>query len=148
MKIALASDHTGVSAKKKVRDLLDSLGVAHEDFGTNSEESVDYPDLACTVGKAVAEKACDQGILICGTGIGVGIAANKVRGVRAATCHSTYTTEMARKHNDANVLCLGARVLSEDEAVLLVQKWLDTHFEAGRHQRRVQKICRIEQENL
>jgi len=148
MRIALASDHTGVAVRKKIRALLDELGVEYQDLGCTSEGPVDYPDMADRVAGAVSRKACDQGILICGTGVGMGIAANKVRGVLAAVCHDQFTTEMARKHNHANVLCLGARVLSEDEILNLVRIWLDTEPEGGRHDRRVKKILDIERENL
>ena len=148
MKIALASDHTGVAVRKKIRALLDELGVEYQDLGCTSEGLVDYPDMADRVARAVSRKACDQGILICGTGVGMGIAANKVRGVLAAVCHDEFTTEMARKHNHANVLCMGARVLSEDEILRLVRIWLQTEPEGGRHERRVNKNLAIEREHL
>ena len=147
MKIALASDHTGFAVRKKVREMLNGLDVGYVDFGCASEETVDYPDMAYPVARAVSKRDCDQGILICGTGVGMGIAANKVNGVRAAVCHDEFTTEMSRKHNHANVLCLGAKVLSEDRILELVRIWLETEPEGGRHERRVGKITEIESKN-
>ena len=148
MKIALGSDHTGVAARKSIAELLDRLGIEYKDFGTPTEESMDYPDVAWPVAKAVADGAFDFGILLCGTGIGMSIAANKVTGVRAALCHNQVTTEMARRHNNANVLCLGARVLTVEQALQLVRIWLQNQPEGGRHERRVGKITHIEQQNL
>ena len=147
MKIALASDHTAVSVRKKVRDMLNNLGARFVDFGCLGEGPVDYPDMAYPVARAVSRGDCDQGILICGTGIGISIAANKVRGVRAALCHDEFTTEMARKHNHANVLCLGSKVLDDDQIMALVQIWLNTDPEDGRHDRRVEKVTEIEQKD-
>jgi len=147
MKIALGSDHTGVDVRAKLREMLDRLGLDHEDFGCDTREAVDYPDYAMAVGRAVAEGKCDTGVLICGTGNGVGIAANKIRGVLAAVCHDEFTTEMARKHNHANVLCVGARVLSTEQILKLLEVWLQTEPEHGRHDRRVAKILRLEQES-
>jgi len=144
MRIAIASDHTGVAARAKVRDLLERLKIDYEDFGTDSEGAVDYPDVAARAARAVASSSCDQAILICGTGIGMSIAANKVHGVLAAVCHNEFTTRMARMHNHANVLCLGARVLSEQEMTRLVEVWLATGQEGGRHDRRVRKILELE----
>jgi len=144
MRLALASDHTGVAARAAVRELLDRLQVQYDDLGTNSEEAVDYPDIAAEAGRAVAAGTCDQAILICGTGIGMSIAANKVPGVLAAVCHDEFTTEMARKHNHANVLCLGARILKPDRLKKLVEVWLETVEEGGRHERRVRKVLDIE----
>ncbi|HUU69436.1 MAG TPA: ribose 5-phosphate isomerase B [Planctomycetota bacterium] len=144
MKIALGSDHTGVAARKTVTRLLESLGIECVDFGVPTEEPADYPDVAYPVAKAVADHAVDSGILICGAGNGMGIAANKVPGVRAAVCHNEYTTEMARKHNNANVLCMGARVLPAEMIEKLVKVWLESSFEGGRHQRRVSKVAQIE----
>ena len=147
MKIALASDHTGFAVRKKVREMRNGLGVGYVDFGCPSEDAADYPDMAYPVARAVSKGDCDQGILICGTGVGMGIAANKVNGVRAAVCHDEFTTEMSRRHNHANVLCLGARVLSEDRMLELVRTWLETEPEGGRHERRVGKVMEIEQKD-
>ena len=144
MRLALASDHTGVAARAAVREVLDRLQVEYDDLGTNSEEAVDYPDIAAEAGRAVAAGTYDQAILICGTGIGMSIAANKVPGVLAAVCHDEFTTEMARKHNHANVLCLGARILKPDRLKKLVEVWLETEEEGGRHERRVRKMLDIE----
>ena len=145
MKIALGSDHTGFSARKKIRQILRSLDVGYVDFGCASEDAADYPDMAYPVARAVSKGDCDQGILICGTGIGMSIAANKVRGVRASVCHDAFTVEMSRRHNHANVLCLGARVIGEDQILELVHVWLESEPEGGRHQRRVDEITEIEQ---
>jgi ribose 5-phosphate isomerase B len=145
MKIALGSDHTGFSARKKIRKMLRSLDVGYVDFGCASEDAADYPEMAYPVARAVSKGDCDQGILLCGTGIGMGIAANKVRGVRAAVCHDTFTVEMSRRHNHANILCLGARVLDDDQIVELVHVWLEAEPEGGRHQRRVDEIMELEQ---
>lgn len=147
MKIALASDHTGFAVRKKVREMLNGLGVGYVDFGCPSEDPVDYPEMAYPVARAVSKGDCDQGILICGTGVGMGIAANKVSGVRAAVCHDEFTTEMSRRHNHANVLCLGARVLSEERILELVRIWLEAEPEGGRHERRVGKVMEIEQKD-
>jgi len=148
MKIALGSDHTGVAARKLVAQFLQSMGIECVDFGVPNEEPADYPDVAFPVAKAVADGAVDTGILICGAGNGMGIAANKVHGVRAAVCHNEYTTEMARKHNNANVLCMGARVLPAEMILKLVKVWLESPFEGGRHERRVGKIAQIERKEL
>jgi ribose 5-phosphate isomerase B len=144
MKIALGADHAGFELKDKIKHWLVEQGIEVRDEGTNSGESVDYPDYARKVGEDVAEKRADLGILVCGSGIGMSIAANKVPGVRAANVTSEYEAEMSRQHNDANVLALGARILSEDEARKIVDKWLHSSFSAGRHQRRVDKIAAIE----
>ena len=148
MKIALGSDHTGVAARKMVARFLESMGIECVDFGVPTEQPADYPDVAYPVAKAVADGAVDTGILICGAGNGMGIAANKVHGVRAAVCHNEYTTEMARKHNNANVLCMGARVLPAEMILKLVKVWLESPFEGGRHERRVGKIAQIERKEL
>ena len=139
MKIAIGCDHTGVDLK---RALLDSVLKEHEviDIGTNSKESVDYPDIAKPVARAVAAGEVERGILICGTGIGMAMAAGKIKGIRAARCSEPYSAEMSRRHNDANVLCFGARVIGSGMAEKIVEKWLSTPFEGGRHARRVGKI--------
>ncbi len=144
MKIAIGSDHRGVEAKKRIVPLLQQLGHEAADMGPDSGDSVDYPDYALRVAQAVGEKRVDRGILICGTGIGMCIAANKVKGVRAAPCHDSITAEMSRRHNDANILCLSADLLGADLMERMVRIWLATEFEAGRHARRVDKITRYE----
>lgn len=137
MKIAIASDHAGFSLKTKVIEHLKKRGIDVLDLGTDSEESVDYPTFGKAGANAVASGKADRGIVICGSGIGISIAANKVKGIRAAVATSAYMAEMSRKHNDANVLALGSRVLSPEEAYPIVDAFLDNEFEGGRHQRRV-----------
>ncbi|HKW65864.1 MAG TPA: ribose 5-phosphate isomerase B [Terriglobales bacterium] len=147
MKIALASDHAGFELKESVKRLLAAQGVHVNDLGTHSPESVDYPDFARAVGEDVVRRKAEFGILVCGTGIGMSMSANKIPGIRAAKADTEYEAEMARAHNDANVLCLGARVTDAAAAEKLVRKFLETSFEGGRHQRRVDKIMAIEQQN-
>ncbi len=144
MKIAIGSDHRGYDVKRRLVSLLQRLGHEVSDLGTGSTESVDYPDFAFQVAQAVSEKRVDRGILICGTGIGMCIAANKVHGVRAAPCHDSITAEMSRRHNDANVMCLSADLLGGELLDRMVKIWLETEFEGGRHARRVDKIMRFE----
>src|SRR5437762_10623010 len=144
MKIAIGSDHRGYDAKRRLLPLLQQLGHEVLDLGPEGSESVDYPDFAFQVAKAVGEGRVDRGILVCGTGIGMCIAANKVKGVRAAPCHDSITVEMSRRHNDANVLCLSADLLGEELIGRIVRLWLETEFEGGRHARRVAKITRYE----
>jgi ribose 5-phosphate isomerase B len=144
MKIVVGSDHRGFEAKKRILLLLEQLGHETLDMGTNGPESVDYPDFAIQVAQAVGEKRVDRGILICGTGIGMCIAANKVHGVRAAPCHDSITAEMSRRHNDANILCLSGDLLGEELIDRMVRIWLQTEFESGRHARRVEKIEHFE----
>lgn len=146
MRIAIASDHRGYVIKGKILALIAELGHEAVDFGTDSPESVDYPDFAVKVARAISGKAADRGILICGTGMGMCITANKFTGVRACTCHDDLTAEMSRRHNDANVLCLSADLLGDRLVNRMVELWLKTEFEAGRHARRVEKISRIETE--
>ncbi|HEV7701350.1 MAG TPA: ribose 5-phosphate isomerase B [Pyrinomonadaceae bacterium] len=146
MKIAIAADHAGFDEKEKIKSTLDDLGVEYEDFGTNSTESVDYPDYAKKVGEAVANGDVDQGLLVCGSGTGMAIAANKVPGVRAAVAWNEEIAHLAREHNDANVLSLSARYISPDENDKIVRAWFGAHFDAGRHERRVNKINAIEKE--
>ena len=146
MRIAIGSDHRGYEAKRRIRALLQQLGHEVVDMGPDSGESVDYPDFAFQVARAVSENRVDRGITICGTGIGMCIAANKVRGVRAAPCHDSITAEMSRRHNDANVLCLSADLLGDELIDRMVRIWLETEFESGRHARRVEKITRFEQQ--
>jgi ribose 5-phosphate isomerase B len=146
MRIAIGSDHRGFDVKRRVVSLLQELGHEVLDMGPGSNESVDYPDFAFEVARAVSEQRVDRGILICGSGIGMCIAANKVPGVRAAPCHDSITAEMSRRHNDANVLCLSADLLGEELIERMVRIWLATDFEGGRHARRVEKITRFENE--
>ena len=144
MKIAIGCDHGGFDLKPDVIEYLESRAIEVIDLGTNSNESVYYPDYGEAVGKAVASKEADLGIVICGTGIGISLAANKVRGIRAAVVSDTFSAKMSRAHNNANVLAFGARVVGKGLAIELVKVWLDTEFEGGRHQRRVDKIMKIE----
>ena len=144
MKVALASDHRGYELKERVKGFLAQLGHEPLDFGTHSPESCDYPDCVIKAAEAVAKGEAERGIVICGTGLGASIAANKVRGVRAARCVSIYDAEMARRHNDANVLALGADTLQPGYALHLVRAFLETEFEGGRHKRRVDKIAEYE----
>lgn len=140
VKIAIGSDHGGFELKAKIVEYLNSKGIETKDFGTFTNESCDYPVFAKEVATEVANGLFDKGILICGTGIGVSIVANKVKGIRAALCFDTFCAKMSREHNNANILCLGQRVLSEDLALEIVDIWLKTDFEGGRHLTRVNMI--------
>ncbi len=144
MKIAIASDHRGFQMKSRLQQTIESLGFSVDDLGPESGDSVDYPDYAARVAESVAADEHERGILICGTGIGMCIAANKFSGVRAAPCHDTVTAEYSRLHNNANILCLSADQLSDQLAEQVVQIWLSTEFEEGRHARRLDKIAEIE----
>jgi ribose 5-phosphate isomerase B len=144
MKIAIGSDHAGFELKEKVKQHLIEQGYQVDDNGTASNQSVDYPDFAKKVGEEVAQRQADLGVLVCGTGIGMAISANKVPGIRAANVTSEFEAQMLREHNDGNVIALGARVLDADIAVRLVDKFLATKFAGGRHQERVDKIMDIE----
>ena len=144
MTIALGADHAGVALKARIKQLLDTQRLTYKDFGPVSDESVDYPDYALSVAHGVASGSFDRGILICGSGIGMSIAANKVRGVRAAPVSDPAAARLCREHNDANILTLGARTLSADQALQIVETFLATPFGGGRHQRRVDKITAIE----
>jgi ribose 5-phosphate isomerase B len=144
MKIAVGSDHAGFEFKEAIARRLGALGHEVLDCGCFSGESVDYPDYAALVGRKVALGECERGILVCGTGMGVAMAANKVRGVRATTAHDRFTTRMSREHNDGNVLCLGARVLEQRHAVELAEYWIDIPFAGGRHADRVRKVGELE----
>ena len=146
MKIAIGSDHRGFEVKRRIVTVLQQLGHEVEDVGPNSKDSVDYPEFAFKVALAVSEGRAQRGVLICGTGIGMCIAANKVKGVRAAPCHDSITAEMSRRHNDANVLSLSADLLGEELIERMLRIWLETEFESGRHARRVEKITRFEME--
>jgi ribose 5-phosphate isomerase B len=144
MKIAIGSDHRGFDAKRRLAAVLRQMGHDVLDVGPDGKDSVDYPDFAFQVAQAVSQARVERGILICGTGIGMCIAANKVAGVRAAPCHDSITAEMSRRHNDANILCLSADLLGEELMERMARIWLDTPFEGGRHARRVEKIVRYE----
>lgn len=146
MVVALGCDHAGVQLKAEIIEYLKEKNIPYIDFGTDSDEAVDYPDFAAKVAQAVVSGQCQRGILICGTGIGMCIAANKVRGIRAASCSDTFSARASREHNDANVLCLGARVLGPGLAVELVDVWLHTQFQAEhpRHKRRIDKMMQLE----
>ena len=144
MKIAIGSDHRGIQVKEKLIDILQNAGNSVEDCGTNSEDSVDYPDIASAVATSVSKGDSDRGILICGTGIGMAITANKVHGVRAATCNDNFSTEMCRRHNDVNVLCLSGDLVGERPLDDMIQIFLDTAFEGGRHASRLEKIAALE----
>jgi len=147
MKVAVGNDHRGVSAKQRIASVLADLGHEVVDLGAGSAASVDYPDYAIPVAEAVAQGQADRGILICATGHGMCIAANKVRGVRAANCRDLVDAEMSRLHNDTNVMCLSADLLGEEAIERMVKTWLDTKFEGGRHARRLDKIAKYEQEH-
>ncbi|MEK7377005.1 MAG: ribose 5-phosphate isomerase B [Candidatus Margulisiibacteriota bacterium] len=140
MKIAIASDHAGFALKEKVKKFLANKKIQAKDLGTFSERPVDYPDYAKLAAKSVSLKKISGAVLICGTGQGMAMAANKFKGVRAAACESIYCAKMSRAHNDSNILCLGARILSFSKAMKITAVWLDTKFDGGRHLRRVRKI--------
>jgi ribose 5-phosphate isomerase B len=140
MKVAIGADHAGFEEKEKVKQVLDKIGIEYVDFGTNSSDSVDYPDYAKKVGEAVSSGEVEQGILVCGSGTGMAISANKVHGVRAAVAWNEDIARLAREHNNANVLALSGRLVSEEENEKIVKAWFDARFEGGRHARRVEKI--------
>lgn len=144
-RIALGADHAGFQAKESIRKYLEAAGYVVDDAGTRSEESVDYPDFAAKVARRVQQGQDDLGILVCGTGIGMAMAANKIGGVRAAVAHDALTARMSREHNDANVLALGARVLNEQQIIEVTESFLVAQFAGGRHQRRVDKISDLDQ---
>ncbi len=140
MKFYIATDHAGFAIKEEVKEIVSNLGHEIIDLGTNSEKRVDYPDFAHKLSKKVLEDEGSFGILICGTGIGMSLAANKHKGIRAALCHDAYTAKMARAHNDANVLCFGQRVVGLGVIESIIKSWCESEFEGGRHAQRVQKI--------
>lgn len=146
MKIALASDHGGMQLKEELKVVVESLGHEYLDFGCSCTDSVDYPDFAAVAAKAVAKGDCQLGIIVCGTGLGMAIAANKVKGIRAASCFDCYSAAMARAHNNANILTLGQRVTGPGLAAMIVKTFLSTAFEGGRHQRRIEKISALEED--
>jgi len=140
MKYFIGTDHAGFEVKPFVIEYLEKKGIEVEDLGCYSSESVDYPDYAHKVAEAVLANEGSMGILICGSGIGMSLAANKHKGIRAALCHDHYTASMARRHNNANILCFGARIVGKGEIESILEGWLNSEFEGGRHQRRVEKI--------
>ena len=144
MRIALASDHAGYAEKERLKALLSDLGIEFDDLGTGSEASVDYPDYARAVAEQVADGRVEQGLLVCGSGTGMAITANKVPGVRAAVAWSEEIARLARQHNDANVLAIGARTTPPDDIPKIVRAWFSTEFEGGRHAARVAKISEVE----
>lgn len=146
MKIAIASDHAGYVEKERLKPVLTSLGVDFDDLGTGSEETVDYPDYARKVAERVAQGQAEQGLLVCGSGTGMAMTANKVPGVRAAVAWSEETARLARQHNDANVLAIGARTTPEGDIPKIVRAWFGTEFEGGRHAARVEKINEVERQ--
>jgi ribose 5-phosphate isomerase B len=148
MRIAVGSDHRGFQVKSRILQLVQELGHESLDFGPPSAENVDYPDIGARVAQSLSQGEIDRGILICGTGIGMCIVANKFPGVRAASCHDDLTAEMSRRHNDANVMCLSADLLGERLVSRMVQIWLTTEFEGGRHARRLEKIRDYENRTL
>lgn len=144
MKVALGSDHAGFDLKEQVRKWLEAWSIPVQDFGCGSLESVDYTDYAVPAVSAVKSGECDRAILVCGTGIGMSIAANKFPGIRASLCHDLFSAKATREHNDSNVLCIGSRVIGAGLAEEIVHTWLETGFAGGRHQRRLDKITAIE----
>ena len=147
MKIAIASDHAGFLLKEQIKNYLDSRLIEYEDFGTHNEESTDYPRYAELVAKAIQSHGFNLGILVCGTGVGMSIAANKFHGIRAAVCSEPFSAILSRRHNNSNVLCIGSRVVGSGLAMLITEGWLNAAYEGGRHERRVGMITRMEQRN-
>ncbi|UCD51776.1 MAG: ribose 5-phosphate isomerase B [Phycisphaerales bacterium] len=145
MKVAVGSDHRGFGAKQQIKAIITQMGHECVDFGTDGTHPVDYPDLAYVVATAVSQKEADRAILICATGLGMSIAANKVKGIRAALCHDELSAHVSRDHNDANILCLSGDQIGEVLLRKIVEAWLSTEFSKGRHQRRVGKIAAIEE---
>ena len=144
MKIAVGCDHGGLEHKNAIKEHLESRGFEVKDFGIEENKSVDYPDIALPLAKSVSAKECDLGILVCGTGIGMSLAANKVKGIRAAACSEHFSAKYTRLHNNSNILCLGGRVIGVGTALELVDLFVDTEFEGGRHQTRIDKVMAIE----
>ncbi|RWR13467.1 ribose 5-phosphate isomerase B [Siminovitchia fortis] len=148
MKVAIASDHGGINIRKEILQLLDEMNIDYEDLGCEGGCSVDYPDYAIPVAEKVVKGECDRGILICGTGIGMSIAANKVKGIRCALVHDVFSAKATRLHNDSNILAMGERVIGPGLAREIAKTWLETDFEGGRHENRVKKIKDYETEKL
>lgn len=145
MKIAIGCDHVGFEYKAQVIEHLQSKGLEVEDLGTHSTERTDYPQFGLAVANAVVNKQADLGLLICGTGVGISLAANKVRGIRAVVCSEPYTAQLSKEHNNTNVLSLGARVIGIELAKMIIDAWLGAEFEGGRHQSRIDQIAAIEE---
>lgn len=148
MKVAIASDHGGVNIREEIKKLMDEMGIQYEDFGCDCGTSVDYPDYALPVAEKVAKGEFDRGILICGTGIGMSIAANKVKGIRCALVHDLFSAKATREHNDSNMLAMGERVIGPGLAREIAKVWLTTDYEGGRHENRVGKIKKYEEKQL
>jgi ribose 5-phosphate isomerase B len=144
VRVAIGSDHGGFNLKAELKKLLETMNISYQDFGTHSTEAVDYPDIAEALARAVVNGEFDRGILVCGTGIGMSIAANKVKGVRAALVHDVFSAQATREHNNSNILCMGERVIGGGLASLIARTWLETEFLGDRHARRVEKIGRLE----
>ncbi|OIJ11754.1 ribose 5-phosphate isomerase B [Anaerobacillus alkalilacustris] len=144
MKVAIGSDHGGMNIKEELKALMDEMNIQYEDVGCTCSESVDYPDYALPVAQKVANNEVDRGILVCGTGIGMSIAANKVKGIRCALAHDTFSAKATREHNDSNILAMGERVVGPGLAREIAKIWLETEFEGGRHAIRVDKITKLE----
>ena len=146
MKIAVACDHGGFRLKNVLVEYLKDTGYEVEDFGTYTEDSCDYPDFASKAAKAVASGSCDKGVVVCGTGIGVSITANKVDGIRCSLCHDVFSAKATRQHNDSNMLAMGQRVIGEGLALEILHAWLESEYEGGRHEARIQKMMALEKE--
>ncbi|WP_040227629.1 ribose 5-phosphate isomerase B [Bhargavaea cecembensis] len=144
MRVAISSDHGGNRLRAEIKDLMDEMGIEYEDFGPQDDSSVDYPDYAKPVAQRVADGEFDRGIVICGTGIGMSIAANKVKGIRCALCHDVFSAKATRGHNDSNVLAMGERVIGPGLAREIAKTWLEGEFEGGRHERRIEKLSEME----
>ena len=142
--IALASDHVGLELKKKLMTLLDEKGLTYHDYGTYTNERCDYPVYGSKAARAVASGECECGILICGTGVGISLSANKIHGIRCVVCSEPYSAKLSRQHNNTNMLALGARVVGDELARMIVNVWLETPFEGGRHQRRIDQLTELE----
>ena len=145
MKVAIASDHGGFKLKEEIIEYLKELGITYQDFGCHGPESVDYPEYAEIASNSVVSGEHDYAILICGTGIGIAIAANKIKGIRAANCHDCFSAQATREHNNANVLTLGERIVGPGLAKMIVKIFLETEFQGGRHQRRIDQITKLEE---
>lgn len=142
--LAIGSDHGGFELKEHIKKYLNEKGVEYKDFGCYDESSVDYPDISKAVCKSINDGESENGILVCGTGIGISIAANKIDGIRAAHCHDVYSAEMTKRHNNSNVICMGGRVIGRELAFKIIDAWLGAEFEGGRHQIRIDKIHELE----
>ena len=146
--IAIGSDHGGYKLKEEIKKYLDEKEIKYKDLGCKNEESVDYPNIAEEVAKEVQENKCDKGVLICRSGIGMSIVANKFKGIRCALCHDEFTAKYSRMHNDSNVLAIGADDVTVNDAICILRMWLATEFEGGRHKERIDLINKIENENM